>query len=1264
MEANGGSITENDYIFIKVPEACTSKTDVLEKYLKGMDQLAVKMLVNMPKGQEYITSYALIEDYNKYDGVGGPGIWIRMKKVEDKGKFYSPLSVTALEFIREKLPAQAFKAYDVTEGTALEQLETMFKGLMEGISTTFSRIPQYLRELLKAQTIQLNKSFARLDVVSGYKYGGGNRVRKIVLKDNWDRMTGQFGSVYGQEYDYTKMEVVNKVQRTISSGVASYEPAIGGEENPFHSIVQLQNKVPLGPTSYGAIEMPVMDAFFPAPSVGYSKVTVTSIGKKQNPDPANKKTRSGVGRQVTEFYTARDFPVYYTNTPLDGGSDWEKHIKPSLFFFYKYAYDSRTISQGFLVATNDMHGKMKSQTSFAENDPAQVVNYTENFYRNTGTKGLDEKFSFIDNSLGGEVVDGNMGIDVELMTDTRQFTVKTASLDIHAQVDWMLPPPFPLWLPFIWPVTAESENTYRAVTTTKVINYHAVVDSVIVIDKGSQVSTKNLVYDAETGQVIVNRTHNEFEKHIYSVSYPAYWAYSGMGLAYKNIDAIYRGVKFEDGKITDGISPADIKKVFESGDELYIMDDGDASECDPSLASPAGHIVIWAFDKNKNGSNSALTDINPDFIFIDQNGKPYYRNGVTFRIVRSGRRNMLGTPVAAVSLMTNPIDPVTHKFIYTPSSRVLNGSAVEYKEKWQTDNEVFYKYRTELNTTTCEVTEVPDCAGYLEKGINPYRRGLLGNFVSHLSRVYYSDRIETNPSGNTNLSQYGFLSQFTPFWIFNSDKNLVPDNSAANMKKWVANNETMRFNSKGMQLETKDALGIFTAAQYGYKKALPTAIANNSYYGEMFYDGFEDYDYNDLLNTSRYNSCAKKYIDLSGIGNTQITDIGQAGFNAHTGKYMLKVNPATEEAPSVLTLPVSTSIPGHDFSLAMQPTTISTTVGAEPNAARIDNCGDVSEPNFHSTGFNYNFFLGNGYCVADVPLTYYIKAPSYGTYNFASFITESGGGYTLTISAIDMQTSNETVVHTSQRAYSDQGGYNYVYDYANVYLCADKFYVVRLVYTVNPSYVFYGWPNGYTAYWCGIDTDPSLAIYRRLESVSGSCNYTKPIPASESMMNPSFAVSTNKKMVFSGWVRDNCTANGGSACENSNQVDIEFVNSSSATATLIPSGPVIEGWQRYEGYFTAPAGTTEVKIHLKNNSEQPVYFDDIRVHPFNSNMKSYVYDPVNLRLTAELDANNYAAFYEYDEEGTLIRTKAETRQGIKTITESRSAKQKNITDFQ
>jgi hypothetical protein len=43
-----------------------------------------------------------------------------------------------------------------------------------------------------------------------------------------------------------------------------------------------------------------------------------------------------------------------------------------------------------------------------------------------------------------------------------------------------------------------------------------------------------------------------------------------------------------------------------------------------------------------------------------------------------------------------------------------------------------------------------------------------------------------------------------------------------------------------------------------------------------------------------------------------------------------------------------------------------------------------------------------------------------------------------------------------------------------------------------------------------------------------------------------------------------------------------------------------------------------------------------------------------------MDANNYATFYEYDEEGTLVRTKVETREGVKTVQESRSALQKII----
>jgi hypothetical protein len=183
-----------------------------------------------------------------------------------------------------------------------------------------------------------------------------------------------------------------------------------------------------------------------------------------------------------------------------------------------------------------------------------------------------------------------------------------------------------------------------------------------------------------------------------------------------------------------------------------------------------------------------------------------------------------------------------------------------------------------------------------------------------------------------------------------------------------------------------------------------------------------------------------------------------------------------------------------------------------------------------------------------------------------------------------------------------------------------------------------------------------------------SCTYDKPLAASDGMMNPLFGLQSGKKMMFSAWVREYCgNSQAGIPCNSSgysgNEVQIYFGNGNSENVTIKPAGSIIEGWQRFEGYFTVPAGVTNMDLKLVNNSGNTIYYDDIRVHPFNANMKSYIYDPVNLRLLSQLDGNNYASYYEYDEEGTLIRTKVETRQGVKTVTEGRSAKQKNITDF-
>ena len=102
------------------------------------------------------------------------------------------------------------------------------------------------------------------------------------------------------------------------------------------------------------------------------------------------------------------------------------------------------------------------------------------------------------------------------------------------------------------------------------------------------------------------------------------------------------------------------------------------------------------------------------------------------------------------------------------------------------------------------------------------------------------------------------------------------------------------------------------------------------------------------------------------------------------------------------------------------------------------------------------------------------------------------------------------------------------------------------------------------------------------------------------------------------------------------------------------TGKIIDGWQRIEEKITVPLATSQIKIQLLNTGTTDAFFDDIRIHPVDGNMKTYVYDPISLRLMAELDENNYATFYEYDEEGALIRVKKETERGIMTIKENRN----------
>lgn len=116
-------------------------------------------------------------------------------------------------------------------------------------------------------------------------------------------------------------------------------------------------------------------------------------------------------------------------------------------------------------------------------------------------------------------------------------------------------------------------------------------------------------------------------------------------------------------------------------------------------------------------------------------------------------------------------------------------------------------------------------------------------------------------------------------------------------------------------------------------------------------------------------------------------------------------------------------------------------------------------------------------------------------------------------------------------------------------------------------------------------------------------------------------------------------------------VDVQWID-------CFPSGPIIDGWQRVEHEFVVPSCPEErmnfamILNGMNLSNDENTYFDDIRIFPKKGGMKSFVYDPVSQKLVAELDEENFATFYEYDQEGNLIRIKRETERGIKTIKEA------------
>ncbi len=1238
---NGSDVADNLYVYIHLPEPLVNtesnkaKGEILAKYLDGLEQLCFKLQVQMPYGLEPLTVYSEYDDYGVCtNSPNRDYIYIRMKAVDGN----SPLANSAIGFLTNNLPGQAFPGYDA-EIDDLADFLNLAGNMLSKLKEAFRNANNQMRDAAKARAVMLNKSFVRLTNPYRKKIGGGVRVKRITLKDNWNKMTGKYDATYGQDYEYTTTENVNGKEISISSGVATYEPGIGSEENPFRNALLVRNKLPAASAQYGAIETPVVEGLFPAPSIGYSKITVRSINR--NGTRGDSVFRSAVGKQVTEFYTAKDFPVRFSHTPL---LSIDYHKNPLLSFFYKEIVDRRVLSQGFLVETNDMHGKMKAQAAYSESDEKTPLTATYYSYTNTGKNGFNDKVDFIYKDSGFAVSEANMGIDVELMTDVREFSVKSSGTNIQAQVD-IFPVIFPFTIPTAYLLETRIENLYRAVTCTKLINYHAILDTVVAIDKGSSVKTVTTAYDAETGSPVISMTFNEFNDPVYNVSLPAWWAYSGMGPAYKNIGARFSGVNFYDGKIITAID----SNLIQGGDELLVISQGPGST--GCIGASDGVKKLWAFDLNKVASPLSLKP--KSLYFMDINGNLFTGKNVTLKVIRSGNRNLLGQNAGSYATLNLPIENGIYKV--SDQSKVTGASVTEFAEKWQTDPEAIFK-RIYYYICNVEYDSIA-CNGVLEKKINPYVKGLLGNFKPKRNLVFYGDRNNATIQDDVNLRANGYIASFNNFWKITGN-HLYPNDDIAN---WVWTSELTRMNAQSQPLEVRDALNRYTSTQYGFKKFLPVAETQNSEYGQSFYESFEDASLNKTQFGEGTKICNQPLLDLTSMPyGTIVNRSAQQGIT-HSGDYSLAVAGGRKASKDV---PVKSSVI-KDYHLFFKKDTVSSLAN---NGVNLESFTHSAGPNwvqnigFGSTEVNISMLMSNNHYPYSfsyrISTSYYKQFYDSGLYHFDLGVYPA----TVPISSYYYLWCYVYDVHNNLVSYGLIDNNQSLTLEWNTVLCAGIYRVEFEVQELGPSDPNMEYFEAY--YWLNIsgpNGGSTSTPYKNLEKNTG-CVSTLPLPAKDSLLNPVFSIKPGEKMLFSTWVKESC----GVPCfkDNFDSAYVILDYNAGKDDTLKAKGNIIEGWQRIEDTFSVPANATSLSLKFNNAASDTAYFDDVRIHPFHALMKSYVFDPITLRLAAALDENNYATFYNYDEEGQLVRIKKETERGIETIKESRSAKQRAINSFQ
>ena len=770
----------------------------------------------------------------------------------------NPIAKAIWQFGRMNAPRRVFDQPDPQDGNALldvlKALGSQFQNLVEFFTGPNGRLKakEYGRDIIPS------KSWVRLQEPTQHKLGGGSRVRRVEMHDNWELMSGQSNNNFDDDFSYGQ-EYIYELADGSSSGVATYEP-MGTKENPLIKPFSYSTEHLLAPNDNHYVEAPFGEAFHPGASVGHSRVIVKNLSRfDQNNNPISL-NRHGVGHNEYQFYTARDYPTRVDYTDIYArekkASLGEQLLKVNI---RNYA----TASQGFVIETNDMHGKPRGHYVYAEGQTDYQSGVTYLYDHNPatiGTTGYDlfETFERNQTKLNnevqvitptGDIKPRQIGVDFDIINDFSES--KSQVIDVGVQVNvaaFYIPPVVVGIIPTIFPDWTHQRTRYRSVSTTKVINRFGVLRETITHQNGSNVSSRNLAWDSETGELLLTQTVNEYGDRYYVFNYPAHWAYEGMGQAYQNLHAdLEVSVNTSSGQMTGftGGSTLNLSDVFQAGDEVLHQDGS-----------------VW--------QHYWVTD---NLELMDEAGQIWVptTSSVTLEVMRSGRRNMQAINIGQLLTRVNPLDgnkdgniDASIGFLKSGQSavgyEVIDASIMAQSDDWPRDY--------------CECdfdpADNPTFNPFLTNARGAWRQ--VGDYRYLNQNQALRDRTQ---SGVPHLRKDGILAQFSPYWYYDGGSEQWLHNTA----HWVSTEKITHYGPYGFMLETEDALGRHTANQYNYNHTHVTANGVNAGYHEIGFDNFEEY---------HFDNCPNDHFSfersLNQNLNATITEE-----TAHTGRKAIKV---------------------------------------------------------------------------------------------------------------------------------------------------------------------------------------------------------------------------------------------------------------------------------------------------------------------------------------------------------------------------------------